>query len=174
MKALSLEGRHFGRLTVQTRAENSGGKSAWVCVCSCVAGAEVTVRADHLTSGRVVSCGCHRKEQTQLRATTHGLSKTRIYRIWRDMRNRCHYEAYPEWHLYGGRGITVCERWRESFEAFLEDMGLPPTPMHTIDRIENDGNYEPGNCRWATPREQAQNRRPRGVVWSDPQERRAA
>lgn len=85
------------------------------------------------------------------------------FRCWLGMRIRCHYPNKREWKWYGGRGITVCERWRQSFENFLADMGPKPSPEHTLDRINNDGNYEPGNCRWATEDEQRANKRPRSV-----------
>ena len=91
--------------------------------------------------------------------TTHGLSKTSEYSIWRSMLNRCHYPKYKEARYYSGRGITVCQRWRESFTAFLSDVGFRPSKRHSIDRIENDRGYEPGNVRWATLEEQARNRR---------------
>src|SRR3990170_6647395 len=141
----------FGRLTVLLKDESRSARTVWVCLCDC--GVHKSVRADHLKSGRVVSCGCHRGELAGNRERTHGKSKTKIYRIWRNMINRCHYEKWPERHLYGGRGIVVCDRWRESFEAFYSDMGDVPDGK-SIDRYPNkNGNYEPGNCRWATAKE---------------------
>ena len=115
-------GQRFGRLVVTGIAKVAGARRKYVCKCDC--GQESTARADHLTSGRVVSCGCKRVESSTARLTTHGMRKTRVYRIWRDMINRCHNENYPERHLYGGRGIVVCDRWRRSFENFYADMGM--------------------------------------------------
>lgn len=175
MKLVDLTGQVFGRLSVLSRAGNLGRKAAWLCQCAC--GNECTVRSDHLMGARVLSCGCYRVEKSTVQATTHGLSKTREYRIWRNMKNRCEWDKWPEWHLYGGRGITVCQRWSESFEAFIEDMGPCTTPKHSIDRIDGDKGYEPGNCRWATPTEQARNTRTylakHGVQFQDDKEQAA-
>jgi hypothetical protein len=157
MRPLELSGKTFGRLTVVRRGPNAGSKTRWVCKCVC--GRDSLCVGHNLISGHTTSCGCAR-DRSHLK---HGKCRTRLYGIWHGMRTRCsnvNSEDYPD---YGGRGIRVCERWQDDFEAFAADMGEPP-PGTTIDRINNDGNYDPGNCRWATRAEQSRNTRRNRII----------
>ena len=160
-RTIDLTGRRFGRLAVlgQTdRPEGSRDNSAfWACRCDC--SALISVRAPALILRGTASCGCYRRENAQTQKTTHGLSLTPEYRAWAGIIQRCTNPKQTVYADYGGRGITVCDRWRDSFEAFFQDMGRRPSPEHSIDRRNNDGDYEPGNVRWATKEKQAQNRR---------------
>ena len=161
MKALDITAHRFGRLAaVRQNGVTEHRKTLWRCLCDC--GQEIDVTLDRLRSGKTKSCGCYRAEFTTSKNTSHGLAKTRVYRIWAGMRARCLNPKHPRWQWYGGRGIAVCSRW-ESFEAFYEDMGEPPTEQHSIERQEVNGNYEPGNCIWLPLKEQARNRRLRSL-----------
>lgn len=161
-KMIDMTGRVYGRLTIIERDASVSDSASWKCVCSC--GTVVTVWGSSLRKGFTQSCGCLHKERTAEATTTHGHTSggiwTPTYRSWASMIMRCFDPRQKSYADYGGRGITVCERWRSSFENFLADMGERPKGK-TLDRFpNNDGNYEPGNCRWATPKQQTMNRRP--------------
>lgn len=150
-----MAGQRFGRLVVirERKRPASGDRAArWLCLCDC--GKTYTVRGVSLRSGHTKSCGCIKRTHGE----SHGAkARSPEYRSWESMKRRCLNQRDTKYPRYGARGILICAQWLDNYAAFLEDMGRKPSPRHTLDRIENDGNYEPGNCRWATPGEQSRN-----------------
>lgn len=157
---LNLVGRRFGRLVVQQRSENRGKHVHWTCLCDC--GNSVTTASTRLVSGRVESCGCKRSEVTALRnknSAKHGKYNSPEWRTWISMIDRCTRPKHIKYFLYGGRGIQVCDEWKNSFAEFYEHIGPRPSSGHSIDRIDPNRGYEPGNVRWASIEEQNNNKR---------------
>jgi hypothetical protein len=159
-------GQVYGRWVVLafSRKEKVPGSSKWYWLCRCRCGTERAIYAASLRNGRSASCGCLKKEVQAKLKTKHGQHKSPTYSCWMSMISRCHNPKRAAFADYGGRGIIVCNRWRYSFDAFLEDLGERPSLSHSIGRMNNDGNYEPGNCRWETQSEQNRNKRNNHVI----------
>jgi hypothetical protein len=170
MRRIDYTGRRYGRLVVIGDAQPTlAGKRACFVRCDC--GNELSVTTSGLATGKTRSCGCLSKEMTLQRSLKHGHAHRgkhhSAYGIWAAMRSRCELTTHHKYPIYGGRGIKVCDRW-QAFENFLADMGERPHGT-SIDRINNDGNYEPTNCRWATNRQQSRNQRVNVMVEMDGQ-----
>lgn len=158
---MDLTEKKFGRLTILKRmASNKWGKSCWLCRCDC--GKEKIIVGNNIKSGITKSCGCLQKEKASIANTLHGHCKSKTYQSWCDIIKRCTNPNSARYLLYGGRGITVCKRWRQ-FINFLKDMGEMPMG-YQIDRIDNNGNYCPSNCQWATRRQQMRNKQDNHLV----------
>jgi len=156
MKFVNLVGQRFGSLQVIARAENLAGKITWMCRCDC--GGETRSTGGNLRTGTSTNCGCVRRAGLAARSTTHGLGKPPEWGNWISMLKRCYNPKTIGYKYWGGRGISVCDAWRNDFGAFYRDMGPKPSPKHSLDRYpDNSGNYEPGNVRWATQKEQVAN-----------------
>ncbi len=160
-RARDITGLRVGYLTAAHYLGSDGRKSLWLARCDC--GASVTLPATELLKqanrGITASCGCQRRATISRKRTTHGMSHHPAFAVWRSMIDRCQLPTHHAWRNYGGRGIKVCDAWAQSFEAFWADMGATYQRGLTLDRIDNDRGYAPGNCRWTTYKVQANNRR---------------
>lgn len=172
-KVINLTGKVFSRLTVLSEAgRDKHEKVMWLCECSC--GNKPILSGNTIKSGNTKSCGCLHKEIMSNILTTHGLRKHPLYAVWLSMKARCYNESYHQYADYGGRGITICDRWINSFRDFYNDVAYHYNDNLQLDRVDNDGNYEPSNVRWVTQQQNGMNRRGatrstsgyKGVSWN--------
>lgn len=161
-KLVDLSGGIYGRLTVISRDGNMYGKVAWLCECSC--GVRLRVSGADLKSGNKSSCGCLKIDLARNKNLSHDMTDSDEYRIWSHMKDRCFNPRNKKYPDYGGRGIRVCPKWKDSFESFYADMGPRPGAEFSIERINNNAGYSPGNCRWGTRKEQGRNKRNNRLV----------
>lgn len=162
MRFIDLSNKTFGRLTVIERAPNKGKYTMWKCVCNCPNKTICIVRGELLKRGETQSCGCLHKESLAKMATKHGMRHTKIYAVWVVMRDRCYNSNNKDYADYGGRGITVYPSWKDNIEPFYEYVSKLPhfeEKGYSLERIDNNRNYEPGNVKWADKYEQANNKR---------------
>ena len=153
-----IERNVYSRLTVIKETDRkAGNKTIYECRCSC--GKTIFTDKYKLFNGHTKSCGCFKLDNLSVIKRTHGMTKTPEHKAWLEMKQRCHNPNNARFIYYGGRGITVCKEWMDSFQSFFDHMGTRPTSKHSLDRIDVNGNYEPGNCRWASTTEQAANKR---------------
>lgn len=158
---IDLTGMVFGRLTVLEKrpsVKSSTGQflTYWKCRCAC--GKVVEIHSNSIRRGLSKSCGCFYAERIKVINVKHGMTRTKEYRAWAHAKGRCHRPSDPRYRIYGARGIKMCDRWKNSFQSFLEAMGRAPSKQHTLERKDSGGNYEPSNCIWATYAEQANNK----------------